>query len=212
MPLEQPVPFGHDRLEARVAIRRETATGPHDQLEPPLVVTVDRLRELARLARVDQHRDVQPGTHLPDRVKLEVVYRHPPPLGVTHCQTEVLEQLQPDGTCCHVPFELGRRPVAKAGRHTVAEVQVGKDDHPTRMRALADRLHPAGKCRAVSPAQVHEHLEVQLVHFADNGAPPLTREPGTVVAVDIHDRKLRARHRVLGHHQGGPRRVLLDRQ
>ena len=79
------------------------------------------------------------------------------------------------------------------------------------MRALPDGLDKASESTARPSTQIDEHLQVELVHFADDGRP-LRRGQLPVMAVNIDDRKLGARDRMLVDDQGRARRVFLDRQ
>ena len=75
---EQPVALAHQLFERRkpravlvAAIRIQR------QLQPSLVVVVERLEELRRVGDVNEDRDVQPRGGLPDDVQLRIVELEP---------------------------------------------------------------------------------------------------------------------------------------
>ena len=66
--------LGHQLLEAGTPVL-VAAIGIERELEPALVVVVERLEERRRLGDVNEHRDVQPRAGLPDRIELGIVDR-----------------------------------------------------------------------------------------------------------------------------------------
>jgi len=74
---EQAIAFGVDLLEGREAIPRIPAIGIERELEPALVLIVDRLKELLRVGRVDQHGHVETCRGVPDGIELRIVEREP---------------------------------------------------------------------------------------------------------------------------------------
>ena len=129
---------------------------------------------------------------------------------IAHADAVVLEELQADGAGRHVALELLRGPRPEARPHTAAEVEVGEEDHPPRMVAAGDRLHPALQHRARSPAEIDEHAQVERIHLADDAVPAVDGEAGPVMAVDIDGGVPGAGHGMLVHYQRGTRLVLFD--
>ena len=74
---EHPVALGEQGLEIDLVGPVVPPTGEEGQLEPALVRVVGFLEEGRRFRGVDQHRDVHPSGHLPDRIQLRIVDLQP---------------------------------------------------------------------------------------------------------------------------------------
>ena len=72
---EQVVALRHQLLERDLAGLIVAAVAEERQLEPALVVHVDRLEELLRFGRVDEDRNVQARARVPERIELRIVDR-----------------------------------------------------------------------------------------------------------------------------------------
>ncbi len=203
--------LGHQRLEGRVALRRTGALRELRELEPALVVLVDRLEEGARLAGMDEHRDAELARLAPEREDARVVHRHALAGGVLHLHAEVLEDLEPDGAALlHVALELRRGALAPAGVTDAPEVHVGERHEPAGCdRAV--RLDAGGQRVARAPAQVDHPAHVHGVHLADEARDLARRHADVLMAVHVDERELRARHRMRRDAERGARVVLLDR-
>ena len=105
---EQPIALRHQRLERREVRRRAPPLGMHLQLEPALVLLVDRLEKRRGLAGVDQHRNVEARARRPHRIELGVVNRDALAVAALQRQAEVLEDLQAARAGLDVGFEPRR--------------------------------------------------------------------------------------------------------
>ena len=188
---------------------RAPAFGVDLQFEPSLVGLGDRLEKRLGLGRVDQHGHAVSRAGLPHGVELGIVHRHATARGALHRQSEVLEDLQAPCAGLEVGLEPGRGAIAVAGLVEVGEVEVCEEHHAIGRRTVGDDLEARCQARAGASAEIHEHLQVLPVHLLDDLGPPLRRQ-APVVAVDVDDGVLRARHRVFGHHERGLRLVLAD--
>ena len=95
-------------------------------LEPALVVVVERLEELRRIGHVNEDRDLQPRSRLPDRIQLGIVQLQARAVGLAGGQAEALHDLaNADRAGLDVGFELrrdllaGPRPDARGNRALV---------------------------------------------------------------------------------------------
>ena len=181
---EHPVALRHQLLEARKAVLRILPAGKHVQLEPALVVEVHRRPELRGIGHVNQHRDVQPGAGLPDRVEIGVVHLEARAVGLARGQAEVLEDLQPDGAVLHALFDLRDRALLPARAAGALPVDVDEQREAIRVAAVADGLDRTLQPIAVAARQVVQDADVEAVHLLDQLLDVLGRDRGVVVDVD----------------------------
>ena len=87
---EHVVALRHQLLEARKAILRIAAIGKERQLEPALIVIVDRLEKFLRVGRVNEHRQLEPRACVPDRIELRVVDPQTRAVGLLDGEAEAL--------------------------------------------------------------------------------------------------------------------------
>ena len=137
------VALGHQLFEGDLTRLVVAAIGEERELEPALVVEVERLEELLRLGGVDEDREIEPGEGLPDRIQLRVVHLEPAAIGLARGEAEALRDLtDADRAGLDVGFELLHSLRAPC-RTDVAEVDAGQHAEPILVRAGVDRLQRA---------------------------------------------------------------------
>src|SRR5688572_31259454 len=77
---------------------RPGPAGKLGELQPALVVLVDRVEEGRRLGGMDQNRNAQLSRLAPHRVEPGIVGADPLPAAVFEVHAEILEDLEADGT------------------------------------------------------------------------------------------------------------------
>ena len=109
VPLEQAVALGHQLLErGKPRPVLVAAVGIERQLEPALVVVVERLEELRRIGGVDEDRNLEPRGRLPDRIELGIVELEAGAVGLPDAEAEALADLaDADRAGLDVGLELG---------------------------------------------------------------------------------------------------------
>ncbi len=216
-----------DLLERNVLRWIAIAAGDLDELVEPFVVRVLRLPELERVGAVDQDRDAQPRAGFEDRVEPGIVDRDAPALDVDRVHAETLVDLETPRAGADVRLELGDRARGPAGRTDSGPVDVGEVDDPPGRHALGERQHRAqvlgapdrvarlsvgsGHTLEAAAREVDHHRHVHRVHRGDDLAHRGFVEVELVV-VDVDERVLRARDRMLRHHQRLRRVVLHERE
>ena len=203
MPGEEAIAFGHQLFERREARAiRIPAVRIERQLEPALVVEVDRLEELGGIGRVDVHGDLQARAGLPDRIELGIVELQAGPVGLLRGQPEVLhdlaEALRPG---LDVLFDLLRRTRAESGADRIAEVD-GRERRPSdpdtdssvMTSSICFRRSPDVPDTFTINWRFWPSIALTTASYASGVTGP---GPPNGMAVNVHDRKLRARHRVL---------------
>ena len=206
--LDHVIALGHELLEADAVLM--TTIRKQSQLEPALVMRVDRIEERLRLSDVNQHRDVQPDAGVPDRIEFRVVDAQPAAIGFSVEHAEILEDLQPQRAGLDVLLELPGRFHAEAGADRLAEVHVREQHHPVFVLAAADRLESLAQAVARVSTQVDEQAEVVRVHPLHDLVELVGRHRNGLMAVNIDHRKLRTRGQVLGGDQRRFRFVVSD--
>ena len=112
---KQPIPLAHQLLEGREprAILVPTIAEERE-LEPALVLVVERLEELRRIGHVNEDRNLEAGSRLPHGIELGIVELEPRAVGLARRQAEALVDLaDPDGAGLDVGFELGGHLLAR---------------------------------------------------------------------------------------------------
>ena len=131
---EQVVALRHQLLEARKLAGRIATVAEQRQLEPALVVVVDRLEELRGIRRVDEDGNLQPRAGIPDRIELGIVELQARSVRFARAQAEPFADLaDADGAGLQVGFELLRRPFRPAGSD-VGEVDARQHAHAILVR------------------------------------------------------------------------------
>ena len=105
-----------------------------------------------------------------------------------------------------------RRFGAPVGIVDAAEVQIGENGETLGIGAFAKRLDRLAQLLPRTAAEIDQHLEVQLVHLADNLVQLRAGKVGAMMAVDVDDGELGPGHEMLFGHQRRARRPLLDGQ
>ncbi len=197
MLLEHAVALGHQLLEARELAGWIAAVAEERQLEPALVLEVDRLEELLRFGRVDEHRDAQAAGRGPDRVELRIVDGEAGPVGLAEAQAEALRDFaDADGAGLDVRLELRDRLRAPAGAD-VAEIDVGELHHAVLEPARLEGGDRPRQPIALRPAGVDQQPQVDGVHPLDHPRELLVGDRRRLVTVDVDDREPGLRHRML---------------
>ena len=178
MPAEQVVALGHQLLEARKPVRRIAAVGEERELEPALVVVVDRLEELLRIGGVDEHRQVQPRARVPDRIeRRDRRCAGAMPSGFLIDRPRLLEiSPTPTAPAVDVRLELPRPPsrpsrARRCGKLIPASTR-------TRSFIFGDAFDRRERVLQPIARQVvgrHHHADVQLVELAPPCVEPLLR-------------------------------------
>ena len=183
----------------------------HLQLEPALVGWIDRLEERRGLAGVDEHRNVQPRARLPDRIELGIVERHAGAVARLTLRPKFLKIFSPRAPGFDVGLELRCRPPPEPGSSMSSKSMFAN----TTIRSGAGLAAISASIRfnrfPAAAAQIDQHAQVQRVHLAHDLRVPLRREL-PMVAVDVDDGILRARHGMRGHDERRSRLVLADRE
>jgi hypothetical protein len=99
-----------------------------------------------------------------------------------------------------IGLELRRGLRSKAGADIVP-IDVGEQHHPVFVFAGLERLDTRAQPIARSATQVDEDLQVVVLHPLHDAVELRRRNRCRLVAMDVDDRKLGARHRMLRHHQ-----------
>ncbi len=209
---EEVVPLRHQLLEVRVLVRRNLPPREERQLEPPLVVVIQRLVELRRIGGVDEDRQAKACRRLPHRLEIGIVHRQAAAVGLADGLAEAL----PDLADAHragrgVGLELRHRPLRPA-RPNVAEVDPGQRPDPVlHGRGRLDGGHGAGQGIARDVVGRDHQPHVEGIELRAHPQEPLARtELAGRVPVEVDDRELGLRHRVDRHHQGIPRAIVQD--
>src|SRR5206468_7683657 len=113
---KQVVALGHELVEARKAVGGISASGEERQLEPALVAVVDRLEELLRIRRVNEHRNPEPCAGVPERIQRRIVERETRAICLRDREAEALRYLSDaHRTGGHVRLQLRHRPLCPTG-------------------------------------------------------------------------------------------------
>src|SRR5687768_604919 len=124
---QQVVPLRHELLECREPVRRITPPREKAQLQPPLVVLVDRLPELLRVGRVNEDRNPEARARLPYRVQCRIIDAEASAVTLRDREAEAFRDLaDTDRSRRDVGFELRHR-LLRPSRTDVAEVDTGED-------------------------------------------------------------------------------------
>ena len=141
MLLEEVVALCHQVFERHLTGLVVSPVGEERELEPALVLHVNRLEELLGLGGVDEGWEVEPRERVPDRVELWVVHLEPAAIGLPDSEAKTLGHLaDADRARLHIGLELGhgfRAPF----RADVAEVDAGEHAEPVLVWAGVDRLN-----------------------------------------------------------------------
>jgi hypothetical protein len=209
--LEQAIALRDQLLEARKLVGRIAPIAEQRQLEPPLVLEIDRLEELLRLRRVDEHRDVQARAGVPHGIEVGIVDLEERAVGLARSQAERLADLaDADGAGFEIGLQLGDR-FLRPARSDVAQIDAGQDADTFLVRRRAERFHHALEVGAGDVVGGDEQPDVQFVECRDQSGNPFgCSEPAACVAVIIDDRKLRLLRRVRRRDQRVPRTVIDD--
>src|SRR5690606_15089728 len=70
---EEVVPLLHERLEVDLVRTVVAPVGEERELQPPLVLQIERLVERRWLRGMDERRNIESGHGLPDRIELRIV-------------------------------------------------------------------------------------------------------------------------------------------
>ena len=138
------------------------------QLQPALVVEVVRREERLRLGGVDEHRDVEAGRRLPDRIELGVVDLQARAVGLLDVQAEPLGDLaDADRAGGDVGLELLHGPLGPA-RSDLIQVDAAEDAEAILVRAGGDRVERRLEARPDLVVGADQHLDVERVHGRDD--------------------------------------------
>ena len=206
---EEAIALGHQLLERRVRRRREPSVAEERQLEPALVLVVDRLEELLRIGGVDEDRNIEPCGGLPDRIELRIVELQARPVALACVEAEALVDLaDAERAGLDVGLELLRRALTEPGAN-VGEVDVRELHHPILVLAGPQSLHRLHEPVARHAAGVDQHLKIERIHRRDDGRSNAA-DRRRLMAVKVDDRILGARDRMLRDDERRPRLVVED--
>ena len=146
---------------------------------------------------MDQHRDVQLGAHLPDRIEIGVVDRQARSVRLGRVESpsflKTFKPIAPSVMACR----SARPPSA---RHSGVPAPFQLTLANTRNRSLYGlsriELHRLPQAIAAPAREVDHHAQVQRIHLLDELRDVVRVHAGVVV--DVDDRELRFRHQVLG--------------
>ena len=186
------------------------AIGKQGELQPPLVVHVERLEEFLRLGRVDEDGNAQTTERRPDRIELGIVDAQPRAIGLSVAKAERLRHFtDADRAGLDVGFELRHGPRAPVGSHII-EIDAGQHTKSILVRARVDGGERARQPIARRVVGAHHHAQVQLVHLRDNAVDRFGAGERGRMPVYVDRRKLRPRHRMLRRDERRPRMVVDD--
>ena len=160
------------------------------------------------LRYVDEHGNAKLGALVPHRIEFGIVDVHALTAGVFHIHSEILEYFQAlCAAALDVLLEPRGCPLAVPRGVKVVVTQIGKDHEAIRVAAFHGR---DGLPQLVSgaAAQVHDHAQVDRVHFLDELIHVLCCRV-RVMAVNVDERKPRPFDFVFPGDQRGSGPVLL---
>ena len=111
----------------------------------------------------------------------------------------------------HIRLELPCRTLGPAGTADAVEVRVGEYGKAVGM-LRAERPDGVAKSIAVPAAEVHQHRQIERVHFGDDPIEPFRRGGAAVMAMHVDGGELRARDRMLLHNKCRARFPVFDAQ
>ena len=208
---EQPVALAHQLLEGGKS--RPILIAPvaeERQLEPALVVVVERLEELGRVGHVDEDRDLETRRRLPHRIELGIIELEPRAVGLAGGQAEALVDLaDADRARLDVGLELRGDLLADPGP-TPRKSSVVKITKRSRYRLA--RTESSASLSRSPDSPLAWTITCRLSGSIAAPTVLTTSADGQRrrVAVEVDDRKLRPGHGVLRHHQRRARLVVGD--
>jgi hypothetical protein len=166
---EHVVALGQQLVERHPARLVVASIGKQRQLEPALVVHVERLEEFLRLRGVDERRHAEAGKRRPDRVEFRIVDSQPRSVGLPVAQPERLRHFA-DADCAgfQVRFELRDGQRAPTGAD-VAEVDAGQHTEAIFVRARARSPYFYPRITRMTRIQKTEMLRTAVVQAATSG-------------------------------------------
>jgi len=159
---------------------------------------------------MNQHGQVQACTGLPDRIEHRIVDVQARSIGLSRAEAEVLHDLtDSQRPVLRVGFELLHDPLGEA-RVDVVEVDVREHRHPVLVWRVPDRGDALNQSIAGRTGRVDQDPQIQRIHALHDGLELFGTDRCRLVAVDVDNRKLRPRHRMLGHDECRFRLVVDD--
>ena len=211
MLLEETVALRHQLFERGIVAGRVAPIAEQRELQPALVVVVDRLEELRGIGGMDEDRNLETGARLPERIEIRIVEMEARAVGLARAQAEALADFaDADRARLEVGFEL-RDGFLRPARSHAREVHAGQHTDAVAVRAGANHLQRSRQALARDVVGTDHQPQVQAVHRGDERIQPFGRRDQVHrMAVVIDRRELRLRHRVLRRHQGRMRPVVED--
>src|SRR5688572_9831484 len=145
---------------------------------------------------MNDDRNIEPFGDVPDRIELRIGNLKAGAVRLLRVHAGLFEDLETDRAVLHVGLELSGSLLPVSRRHVPERIEaIRKHGEPIRVRRAPDVIHAPLERIAEAAAQVVQHADIQRVHLRDQAADRL--RGGSGVTVNIHDRELGFRNRML---------------